>query len=295
MKQSITYYVTLFVLRLKGIKKIFSNYPIDYIKIRREDIKEPKSTFYKKNIIRKFNILKSRITEIGIDKNSKNLIIFIHGGAFISGPAKHHWDTIKEIARRTNQKIWMCDYPKSPESKIDEISKNIDAIYKLAIQTFKANDISIIGDSVGGTLATSLIQRLISTKIELPSKLILVSPVMDSSLSNPKVEEIENKDPMLSKKGVLSAKEMCAGKIDLKDKIISPLYGEFKDFPSTFLFISKNDITCADAELTVIKMKKSKIKTTVIYGENMPHIWPFLPFMKEAKMALNQIIRIINN
>ena len=32
----------------------------------------------------------------------------------------------------------------------------------------------------------------------------------------------------------------------------------------------------------------------VIEGKNMPHIWPFIPVMKEAKTALNRIIHILN-
>lgn len=33
----------------------------------------------------------------------------------------------------------------------------------------------------------------------------------------------------------------------------------------------------------------------VIIGKNMPHIWPLLPVMKEAKRSLNEIIKTLNN
>ena len=127
----------------------------------------------------------------------------------------------------------------------------------------------------------------------MPAKLILVTPVMDASMSNPKIKTFEKIDPMLSKKGVLSAKKMCAGSKDLKDQMISPLYGNFEGFPSTVLFLAKKDILYPDAKLAEIKMKKSNVNMKVIEGENMPHIWPFLPVMKEAKTSLNQIIQLI--
>ena len=88
MKQSITYYLTLFILKLKGLKKDFSQDPIDFKKIRKEDVLRPKGTFFKQNIIREFQIANSFITEIGMNANSENLVIFIHGGAFISGPGQ---------------------------------------------------------------------------------------------------------------------------------------------------------------------------------------------------------------
>jgi len=295
MKQSLSYYITLLVIKLKGLKKSFSEAPINFEKIRKEDIHYPKGKFFKQNKIRTFKVIDSLITEVGLNKNSDKLLIFIHGGAFISGPAKHHWDSIKKIATQTNYKIWMCDYPKSPENKISKISENIDSIYNTALDQFQPNKISFIGDSVGGTLITSLTQRLILKDIKLPKKIILVTPVMDASMSNPEIEKIDIIDPMLSKIGILSAKKMCAENNDLKNIMISPLFGSFDKFPHTILFIAENDIFYPDQKLAVKKFINAKINFELIEGKNMPHIWPFLPVMKEAKTSLNEIIRIINN
>jgi acetyl esterase/lipase len=295
MKQSLSYYITLLVIKLKGLKKSFSEAPINFEKIRKEDVHYPKGKFFKQNKIRTFKVIDSLITEVGLNKNSDKLLIFIHGGAFISGPAKHHWDSIKKITTQTNYKIWMCDYPKSPENKISKISENIDSIYNTALDQFQPNKISFIGDSVGGTLITSLTQRLILKDIKLPKKIILVTPVMDASMSNPEIEKVDIIDPMLSKIGILSAKKMCAENNDLKNSMISPLFGNFDKFPHTILFIAENDIFYPDQKLAVKKFINAKINFELIEGKNMPHIWPFLPVMKEAKTSLNEIIRIINN
>ncbi|MGG6231507.1 alpha/beta hydrolase fold domain-containing protein [Tenacibaculum sp. SDUM215027] len=295
MKQSLTYYITLLVIKLKGVKKSFSKVPIDFKKIRKEDVHYPKGKFFKQNQLRSFKVSDSLITEIGVNKKFDNLLIFIHGGAFISGPAQHHWDTLKEIAKQTNYKIWMCNYPKAPKNKITKISENIDLIYKTALESYPSNKISFIGDSAGGTLVTSLIQRLIKRNIELPNKIILVSPVMDASMSNIEIEKVDHIDPMLSKNGVLSAKKMCAENNDLKNAMISPLYGSFKNFPQTILFLAENDITYPDQKLAIKKFTEAKVNLEIIEGKNMPHIWPFLPVMKEAKKALRKIIKVLNN
>ena len=100
MKQSLTYYITQLVLKLKGVKRNFSRNPIDFNKIRKEDVQQPSNSFFKNNVLRTFKISDSLITEIGLNKSSDNLLIFIHGGAFISGPSQHHWDTVKEIAKK---------------------------------------------------------------------------------------------------------------------------------------------------------------------------------------------------
>jgi len=295
MKPSLSYYITLFVIKLKGIKKDFSKDPIDFNKIRKADIHFPKANYFKQSQVNSFKILNTLITEIKQLKRSEKLLIFIHGGAFISGPSKHHWDSIKEIAKKTDHTIWMCDYPKAPENKISEISRNIDQVYNRALEKYKAKNITLIGDSVGGTLVTALIQRLILKSIELPFKIIVVSPVMDATMSNPQINEIDKIDPMLSKLGVLSAKKMCAENNDLKNKMISPINGSFDNFPKTILFLAENDITYPDQQLTIQKLINANTDVEVHLGKRMPHIWPFLPVMKEAKTALKIIINNLNN
>jgi acetyl esterase/lipase len=294
MPQSLTYFLTLFVLKLKGLKKIFSENPVKYKKLRKEDVLKPKGAFFKQFITANFTISNTQITEVSRDAASNKLLVFIHGGAFISGPGKHHWDTIQEIAKKTNHTIWMCDYPKAPENKISELSKNIDLVYSAALEKYESNHITLLGDSVGGTLIMALTQRLIRNNQRLPLKIIVVSPVMDASMCNPAIKEIEKIDPLLAIKGLVSAKKMCAENNDLKSEMISPLYGSFENFPHTILFVASNDITYPDQLLTVQKLRDANVHLELIEGENMPHIWPFLPVMKEAKTALNEIIGSLN-
>ncbi len=294
MKQSLTYYLTLLVIKLKGLKKKFRQDPINFKDLRKEDVFSPKGSFFRKHISQKFTLFTSEITEIRKGNTSNKLLIFIHGGAFVFGPGQHHWDTIKTIVKKTDYTIWMCNYPKAPEHTIKEISKNIDAMYAKALEHYRTSEITLLGDSVGGTLITALTQRLITTNKRLPNKIILVSPVMDASMSNTDIDQVDSIDPVLSKKGVLSAKRMCAGDTHLQDEMISPLFGSFEKFPETILFLAENDITYPDQRLLVEKLKISNVKIRLIKGKNMPHIWPFLPVMKESKAALHKLIELLN-
>ena len=87
---------------------------------------------------------------------------------------------------------------------------------------------------------------------------------------------------------------MCAKDRNLKDPIISPIYGNFEGFPETILFAAERDITYPDQILAYEKANKAKADIRLIQGKNMPHIWPLLPIMKEAKMALDELITIVN-
>jgi len=59
--------------------------------------------------------------------------------------------------------------------------------------------------------------------MHLPNKLFLISPVIDPSFKNPKIDLIDKTDPILSKKEVLSAKLLCAVDGNLNDPLLSPI------------------------------------------------------------------------
>lgn len=290
MNRSWFYFVVALILKLKGVKRTFLKVPIDYQKLRKEDVTDPKPRWFLPNLLSATQVLKTQVNMVKSPKSNGKLLLFFPGGAFVSGPTQLHWDALKKIAKQTQMDLWLVDYPKAPEHKIGEITENVDAVFAFARQQYPADKIILAGDSVGATLAIALTQRLIEKGKALPKKLILISPVMDASMSNPQIIDIDKTDPMLALPGVRSAKEMCAGKNGLKDPMISPLFGGFNHFPKTIFFVADNDIAYPDEMLTIQKIKEAGGEVEVITGKGMPHIWPLLPVMKEAKIALHQII-----
>lgn len=292
---SIGYSLVKLVLKIKGVKKSWSKDPIDYIKKRKEDIPVPSKRLLKGNTIQTKTILETTVTEITPTKSANEfLLLYCPGGAFVYGPTENNWDGIARIVKQTQTKAWMVDYPKAPEHKIDGIAKNIYATYMEALKTYHPSKIICIGDSVGGNMLVSLTQRLIREQKALPNRLILITPMLDASMSNPRIKDIDPIDPILSYKGVYSAKKMCAGDLSLKDPMISPVYGSLNNFPPIHIFMATHDILMPDQEVFIDKIKEEGSFIEVIVGEGMPHIWPLLPVFKEGAAARKKISAIIN-
>lgn len=293
---SLRYSLLKLALKIKREKNSWSKDPIDYLKKRKQDIHTPNLRLLLGLKFESKKIYNSKVTHIWHNEvNTGFLLLYCHGGAFIYGPTQENWKAISKIVKQTRSSAWVVDYPKAPEYTIKTITENIYQVYLEAIKIFDPSKIILIGDSVGGSLIMTLTQRLLQEEKETPSRLIAITPMVDASLTNPKIESIDLIDPILSKKGVKSAKEMCAGERSLKDPLISPLYGDFKNFPPIHLFMASNDILTPDQEILVEKIEKlNKTTVDVIFGEKMPHIWPFLPIIPEAKKGLQKIISIIN-
>lgn len=294
MSRSLSFYLFLAMLKIKGIKKQFSESPINFRKIREKDVHRPTKGLLRKFETTTFKINESSITVIRKTSRPERLLLYVHGGAFVAGPGQHHWDFLETLTNAANVCSWLCNYPKAPEHRINLISENLDEVYSFALSHYAPENIVLMGDSVGGTLVIALVQRLIKNQQPLPSKLILLSPVLDASFSNPAISAIEPLDPMLSVAGAKSAKQLCSIAGDLSDPRLSPLYGSCTGFPETHLFAGELDITYPDQELFAQRLKDANVNFSLVIGRGMPHIWPLLPVMKEAKQVRNQLIALLN-
>lgn len=290
MRNSISFYLVLLVLKLKGKKRMFSQSPVDVKGLRKDDVKKPGGEFYKSNAVRSFEVDGFKVTALESKGKSERLMIYLHGGAFVSGPGQHHWDSIKKIHKDTGINIWLVDYPKAPEHTVDKANKVIDALYQKALRMYNGKDIILMGDSAGGNLCISLTQRLIQAKADKPGLLILVSPVIDASFSNPAIKTIDALDPILSIAGVRSANVLFAGNKALTDPSLSPIFGSVEGFPKVIMYVGDRDI-CAPDEIEFAKLLKTHgAELDLIREQEMIHIWPLLPVMKEAGIALNNLI-----
>ncbi|GAA4278720.1 alpha/beta hydrolase fold domain-containing protein [Aquimarina mytili] len=292
---SFGYSLVKLVLKLKGEKHSWSKDPIDYKKKRKQNILRPGKWLLSGSILYTKKVGETSITSITPkNENTDILFFYCHGGAFVYGPTRENWIALSKIAKGAKATAWMIDYPKAPEYKIKEVTENVFNAYLEAIKEFDPNKIILIGDSAGGNLILTLTQRLIKENIDLPNRLIPISPLIDASLTNPKIKEIDVLDPILSYNGVISAKRMLLEDIPLTDSIISPINGSLRNFPPIHMFSAELDIFTPDQELFTNKAKKEGVEIEVIVGQNMPHVWPILPIMSEAKAAIDKIISIAN-
>ncbi len=284
-------------LKLKKEKQSWSEDPINYKKKRKQNILRPNKWLLSGTSFQTKTVAATAITSITPkNKNKDTLVFYCHGGAFVYGPTRENWTALAKIAKGAQSTAWMIDYPKAPEHKIKEVSENIFLAYQEAIKEFDPSKIILMGDSAGGNLILTLTQRLIKENIALPAMLIPISPLIDATLTNPKIKEIDALDLILSPIGVLSAKKMLLdADISLEDPLISPINGGLRGFPPMCIFSSEHDIFTPDQELFAEKAINKGVEVEVVLGIKMPHVWPILPIMPEAKAAIDKIITVINS
>ena len=228
-------------------------------------------------------------------KNSspKKTIIYMHGGAYIFNISKYHWEFISEILSKTNSRIIVVDYPLAPNNNYKDIYKLMDIVYSNTLSNIPAKEVIFLGDSAGAGFLLSFSQHLRNNNLEQAYKVILLSPWLDLSMSNNKSSL--NKDVVLSIKGLQLAAKSIAGDLPLNDPKISPLFDDFDNLASIYIFIAGNELFYPD--IIELKNKAASNKSNISYFEypDMFHDWAIFTYLEESKIAIEQVSAIINN
>src|SRR5699024_9533525 len=86
-------------------------------------------------------------------------LFYLHGGGFILPITPLHWRLIRKLAAPLNAKVTVPFYPLAPENTASAIWAAVHAAYCDFAAKADAVPLTVIGDSSGGNLALSLVQR----------------------------------------------------------------------------------------------------------------------------------------
>lgn len=220
-------------------------------------------------------------------ERADSVIIYLHGGAYAFGISEKQIKFCDTLAERINAKVYIPLYPLTPQATYHDAYPFLDAVYDEALRENKP--VYFVGDSAGGGLALAFAQQLRDRGAQLPKKMILLSPWVDLSLSDPDVPKYEEKDLQLDAYGLVELGRLWAAELDLKDPLISPLYGDLKNLPPTMLFCGTDDIMAPDNTKLFHQMKDAGNNCSLTFGEGLGHVF-VIEDIPEAERAQDMIV-----
>ncbi len=182
------------------------------------------------------------------DSSPSEHVYYIHGGAYVNNLVSAHWKILDRVLKKSNVSLTVPVYPLAPEAQVDEVQTKVFAGYEQLANKVGAEHTTVMGDSAGGGLAIALAQWLKANDKPQPKQLVLFSPFLDGSLTNPAIEAIEPKDAMLSTLALRGMTKLYAGNRALTDARVSPIYGDLAELAPMTIFAGTYDILEPDAE-----------------------------------------------
>ena len=280
-------------MRLVGFKRNFTN-RIKHNDFKTEPASFPKS-FMDKFIVKIVEVHSRKVWEISPKSNATGLYVFyLHGGGYVHNISKQHWQFITKLIHHTGVTVVVPDYPLAPENTAKTSFLMVEEAYQNLLEKTLADKIILMGDSAGGGFSIALVQKFKSDNMPLPQQIILLSPFLDATMVNPEIKANEKKDPWLSVEGTQMAGKYWAGDLDVKNPLISPIYGSMEGLPQISVFVGGCDILLADNRKLKKLMEEKQLPFNYFEYPTMFHVWVLVTMLKEAKAALNQIANLIS-
>lgn len=222
------------------------------------------------------------------------VILFFHGGGYISGSFYSHQDLIGRLAKATGCTVLAVDYRLAPEHPFPAALEDALLSYEFLIQQkIPPAHIFVAGSSAGGGLALSLMLKLIDRKEVLPRGAICISPWVDLALTGKTLDSNEEKD-ILQKDRIQMAADTYLQGHNPKDRLASPLYGDLKDLPPLLIQAGTRELFLDEIERFAKKAQESGVKVDFQRFDEMIHTWHlFASQIPDGQDAFNKIGKFV--
>lgn len=225
---------------------------------------------------------------------SGQFIVYLHGGVFVSSFASQHWGFMAKLVEELDCTIVAPDYPHAPEYYAPETVALVQKIYRETLEVAEnSHQITIMGDSSGGGIAVALTLRLREEGLPQPRNLVLLSPWLDVTLTNPEIAAIDRIDPFLDAEGMRWAGRAYAREVDHESYLVSPFSTNLGALAPISLFIGTRDLLLPDCRR--FRRQAEADGAVIDYHEypDMVHNWMLVP-LPEAKRVFDSIVRTLS-
>jgi epsilon-lactone hydrolase len=226
--------------------------------------------------------------------NPEKLILYVHGGGYVSGSCSDHRSFVSKFAAFTRVTNLIFEYRLAPEHKYPAAVEDSAKVYQwLLASGYKPENIVIAGESAGGGLTLATLLNLKDLNIPLPKAGVAISPWTDLTCSGESYLTKNKVSPAPLNSWFVFAKHY-AGENPLTLPYISPLFGDLKGLPPLFINSGMDDELFDDGRAFAEKARAAGVNVTFRAGEKMVHCYPLLaPMFPEATEAMNEIVAYV--
>ena len=221
------------------------------------------------------------------EANRDRLLVHVHGGGYVFFPGESGTREAILMAGYGKFRIVSIDYRMPPDHPYPAAMDDAMAVWKEVVKTNDPKRMAIFGTSTGGGMTLAMVLRAKKEGLPLPAATAPGTPWSDMTKTGDTFFTMEMIDNILvSNDGWLGdAAKLYAGGTDLKDPQLSPVYGDFADFPPTILTSGTRDLFLSNTVRVHRKLRQAGVVSDLHVFEGQSHGQyagdPYAPETKE--------------
>jgi monoterpene epsilon-lactone hydrolase len=216
------------------------------------------------------------------------VILFLHGGGYISGSIASHRHMIAQAGREAGARTLALGYRLAPEHPFPAALEDAVGAYRyLLAQGFAPGNIVMAGESAGGGLAVAALVTLRDAGSPLPGCTWLSSPWVDLEMSGQTMTTKAAVDPMIQKPYLEELARAYLNGADARGPVASPLYADLIGLPPMLIQTGSAETLMDDAARLAGAAGAADVRTTLQVWPHMIHAWHlFYPQLAEGRRSL---------
>ena len=206
-------------------------------------------------------------------EHKNHLFVHVHGGGYVLEGGDSSVTEAVVVAASSGIRALSIDYRMPPDAPFPAAVDDTIAVYREVLKTRQPGQIAIGGTSAGGGLSFAAIHQMKSLNRPVPGAIFAGTPWADLTKTSDTLYSHEGIDRILvSYDGLLkSAALLYADGQDLKNPLISPLYGDFNGFPPTILVSGTRDMFLSDTVRAHRKLRDAGVVADLHVFEGLSH------------------------
>jgi epsilon-lactone hydrolase len=220
------------------------------------------------------------------------LLIHVHGGCYVLFPGESGTGEAILMAGLGHFKVVSVDYRMPPEGYFPAALDDAMTIYMEALKTYDPKNIAVFGTSAGGALVLEMMLRAKQMGLPMPGAIAPGTPMSDVTKTGDTFYTNEMVDNVLvSRDGFCNAATVVyAHGHDLKDPLLSPVYGDMHGFPPAILTTGTRDLLLSNTVRVHRKLREAGVDAQLEVFEGQSHAqYQFDDRAPETKAAFGEI------
>jgi epsilon-lactone hydrolase len=219
------------------------------------------------------------------------VIMFLHGGGYVSGSIKSHRHMIAQAGRESGTRTLAVDYRLAPEHPFPAALEDALTGYRFLLsQGFLPENIMIGGESAGGGLTIATLVSLREAGAPLPACAWCSSPWTDLEMSGATIQTKAGVDPLIQGPYLHELAAAYLHGIDPRMPMASPIYADLRGLPPLLIQVGSDETLLDDAIRLAAVAAAADVRTTLQVWPHMIHAWHlFYAQLTDGRLALAEV------
>lgn len=230
------------------------------------------------------------------------VILQLHGGGYVAKIKNAYYNMAVNYSEAGHGlSVLSPDYRIAPKDPYPAALEDAFASYQwLLDRGWKGEQIILAGDSAGGGLAMALTMYLRDHGMTMPCGIVAMSPWTDVTASGESYTLNYELDPLFgNSKETMIYENEYARDYDKKEPYISPIYGNFRQFPPMLIQVGSTEMLLSDSITAASMADIAGVEVRLSIYDDMFHVFQMagklLPEAKKAWDEVEQFLKLLLN